>query len=1081
MEKFEVDIVEVRCYLIGPPGAGKLSLASKFKSLGLSGTKTETRYTDKQKDPKDLYGLGIKKDAVLYKQYEEKSFLEKKEIQKEIQRFDYRKLLKVLDLEGAHVTLNFLPILEAKELSKIPEDKKNEDIDITEYPKVETLEYIEELIETKDGTQQTKIHNIIKEVFLDFKLMKEEIMFLMSKPPKYNTSRTIHLFLFCFSYLDIYNIKKLSVYIDYLSKHFNLLGEGVKCAVVGNNADKNTIRDKEEGIIVKNLFKCKSHYETYQRKKREEALAESNYYYNSNYTKQNDKDHSEEEPTIEMFYYEIIEGPNFNFGTTFEVMFKDLIFKELILGRSDDKEGQRQREYKRVEELLHQIVSMKPTFSKAERNTFTYPQTPGPNKYDNNVYDYPKDKELFRMTFSNTKGHRFANKIFIDKQGPIFPKYAKENRKIESGKDKNKKDQKARTEYAGFNNWNNRKKNEMMDMLDSNIPGYSLGTKQGHYDFKKERKLKSQLQAKELEDAIVDNKMTLHIKKPPRFKEQKDFSLYEENRKLNLQEIADKVKRKEDEGLLKRKEILQKQENERQRKIDEINLKQQKRDKYLEERTMQRTAQSDMFRSKSASKTFTKHFSDTPGPANYNTTTQYIPGKKGFTFGMKCTNERKKNKNDPEPDFATFKSDFDRILEKPGYKTTAPRFKEVPLYIPVERNDLEKLEKRTPNPNANGLQSRERFFNKRKENYNRVLQNKDRIQKEREDDLYNLMCRLPRNDDNETGDYYMNNINYNQVEERSPNYTMKGRYEHGGIFDTADNTNKLNPNDEGTDVYGKPLQDETYFNNLSRPQFNAVKPALPSFSFGKAERFYTKLPYKGKVLDEDEEMQYMLFKDGVFAPPDQQILYNPYAWKVYHNKGDRSSSYIKPQRENTSKYYKIKGFAEEIVDKTKQETKDRIEELKQLKETYLQEKREVLLKKTRAIREQEEELIRMKKYEEMKEKRKMLQEEEIKREESERMKRDLMNDEERAVYDRRMLKEKREKIEEEQMKVEMKERQRRRGDFPHPRNAIQITKYTKKEDDKREGEQFMEEQQMINEIEDGGEVSGENEGDEYIE
>ena len=61
--------------------------------------------------------------------------------------------------------------------------------------------------------------------------------------------------------------------------------------------------------------------------------------------------------------------------------------------------------------------------------------------------------------------------------------------------------------------------------------------------------------------------MTLHIKRPPRFKQQKDFSQYEENKKENLRALADRVKEKEDEGERKRKEILKQQEEERNKKI----------------------------------------------------------------------------------------------------------------------------------------------------------------------------------------------------------------------------------------------------------------------------------------------------------------------------------------------------------------------------------------------------------------------------------------------------------------------------------------------------------------------------------
>lgn len=136
---------------------------------------------------------------------------------------------------------------------------------------------------------------------------------------------------------------------------------------------------------------------------------------------------------------------------------------------------------------------------------------------------------------------------------------------------------------------------------------------------------------------------------------------------------------------------------------------------------------------------------------------------------------------------------------------------------------------------------------------------------------------------------------------------MKGRYEHGSIFAIQDNAMKLNPNEEGTDINGKPIQDENYLNSLPRPQFNSVKPGLPAFSFSKAERFYTKQPYKSKNLDDESER--MLFKDGKFAPDDQKFFSTQgLMGKANFNSSCTSSKSTGPP------YYLIKGFADIIVE-----------------------------------------------------------------------------------------------------------------------------------------------------------------------
>ena len=136
---------------------------------------------------------------------------------------------------------------------------------------------------------------------------------------------------------------------------------------------------------------------------------------------------------------------------------------------------------------------------------------------------------------------------------------------------------------------------------------------------------------------------------------------------------------------------------------------------------------------------------------------------------------------------------------------------------------------------------------------------------------------------------------------------MKGRYEHGSIFAIQDNATKLNPNEEGTDINGKPIQDENYLNSLPRPQFNSVKPGIPAFSFSKAERFYTKQPYKSKNLDDESER--MLFKDGKFSPDDQKFFSTQgLMGKANFNSSCTSSKSTGPP------YYLIKGFADIIVE-----------------------------------------------------------------------------------------------------------------------------------------------------------------------
>ncbi len=83
------------------------------------------------------------------------------------------------------------------------------------------------------------------------------------------------------------------------------------------------------------------------------------------------------------------------------------------------------------------------------------------------------------------------------------------------------------------------------------------------------------------------------------------------------------------------------------------------------------------------------------------------------------------------------------------------------------------------------------FLNDRQRDLEKVMN-----EEEREQRIEELIRKLPRTglDNGEYYDYYINDINYAQVEERSLNYTMKGRYQHGSIFDIADNYDAVTNN-----------------------------------------------------------------------------------------------------------------------------------------------------------------------------------------------------------------------------------------------------------------------------------------------
>lgn len=138
---------------------------------------------------------------------------------------------------------------------------------------------------------------------------------------------------------------------------------------------------------------------------------------------------------------------------------------------------------------------------------------------------------------------------------------------------------------------------------------------------------------------------------------------------------------------------------------------------------------------------------------------------------------------------------------------------------------------------------------------------------------------------------------------------MKGRYEHGSIFDVPDNcTVPLDP-DEKTDVYGKPIQTPEYKKNLPNPQFNSVKPGIPAFSFTQANRFFSKPLYVPK----NNKKNPLLFEDGKFAPDEAKFFFNV-GQDNYNYMGKSERKQLNPENKYPGPgQYKIPGFADAVV------------------------------------------------------------------------------------------------------------------------------------------------------------------------
>lgn len=686
---------------------------------------------------------------------------------------------------------------------------------------------------------------------ISLKYTKKEIEHFILQHPKNPKSQIEHLFLFCFDLKDYSTFEKIQIYFTEINKHFNI-SSNYQMALIGNKLDQKINMIQEE----------KEQFDSFISK-------------------------------IGIKYYEISTLMFFNFESFFENIFKDLIVPA-IPELSDDNFLNR----------LHLFLTLKPNFSKGKRSAFMFNDNPGPGQYNPNIYEYSKDREEFKSSFDNRSG-RFKTKIFINKEGPLFPSYQKDKESLHNKEGiKSKKEKRKNETFQSTNVWDNQMKKEIKEALEINVPGYSLGTKTGRFNLKQSRKLEKIKQNMKLSEAFEENDMKLHIKNSPVIRDKSHYEKYDIARKENYDSKINEMKRQEE--IIKSKHEENKARHENQRLIKEKKIK-EKEEKYsLIFKEKERERSESYQKSTSQVHKALKPLCITPGPNAYD-----IRGKfdmrKGFTFGSKYYISKDKYKNEPEPQYPNISSEFDEIVRKAqrsvGKKAFAERFITPKTIQPGDpRSIYDKLKKWEEN-RLNSLRSSNlaAFLNERKQQFERVQINKENIQQEKEEELESQIRKQFEKGDTESN-FLIRKINYKLVEEQSPMFSIKGRYEHGGIFQSQSKVGDINSLNSNNNQL---TEDQS---NLPVPKFNSVKPSLPAFSFGKAGRFDDLYPKDNSTVASTNEM---IFSEGQFAPEDTKS----YQTKEVFMGTARKSTICKDNGVPGPGYYKIKGFAEEVVEK----------------------------------------------------------------------------------------------------------------------------------------------------------------------
>ena len=717
-----------------------------------------------------------------------------------------------------------------------------------------------------DGATQCKIdedlssddedEEIFHEYHIKFSMSKKCILNYLRMFAENNNDKNTNedIFLFMYDLSDFTTFERMMLYYDSLNKRFKLHENKAKCVIIGNKSEKKMLLTKEDTEKMDSFFNLDESFKK----------------------------------------FEISNKLHFNFSKFLGE------FIENIVDEPYDKDK------------LKQILVNKFSFNKAKRNLIQVEtDVPGPNKYYTNVYAFYSMEE--RNEILNTKKKRFNDKIFVNKRGPLF--YS------------NKKDEERRIRNSEYEGHKKPGTSQIQTKIENNFvngnkgKGATFGEAPTKYNLKSERTKRIDERNKEYLDAFGENILT-SIGLPYTLKREDNYLDGCHNRKYQYQQNL----------LEQRKTKMGKYLELRDKNYEKLNQEliaksQAYKDKYVEydeKKSKQRYL--DMIYSNNAkileninshteiNALLKKEAEEKNLPKMYDVRGNLFNPKKGAIILGKRKYKEKENNNAP---YMQLKTDFDYITQHSkqysiGY---SPRYKdEVLKHIPQQTEkvfDESKFERFKEN----------REKSEKKANTEQFLSD-CRLRKARHDDLMKAI-----KDDAKTYHesllmkYYSKNpqdmekppeINYSLVEESAPQYTLKGRHEKKPKQEIRENK------DSYFDLNGKKIPVD--YDNLEKPDIAAVRWKIPSFSFGKDERFDID-KYKQTIL----ENRKFVFKDEEKDENDKEKknVINALSDRtdfcglgLFDSKSNRSELDNQSVRQYPGPgQYKIKGFAEEIVEK----------------------------------------------------------------------------------------------------------------------------------------------------------------------
>ena len=673
---------------------------------------------------------------------------------------------------------------------------------------------------------------------LSNKLSLKDTCIISEKLNDFNVS-VFTLFIFLYDMSNFYSFESLILYYSKITKMFRFNEEeNFKACIIGNKKDKKVVMEADQLSVFNEFLK------------------------NTNLKK-----------------FEMSTKPFFVFDKFFIEFFFQMFS---IFEQNETAAKDKLFLNKDFIQNFEKLVKSRPNFCRQKRADLNkVDQVPGP-EYDLNCFGYNSPEEM-KLVFSDKKS-RFNKKIFANKSGPIFHEDKSLKHMLPKDKDKNI----INMEIKG-------------GLYNKPISGYSFGILNGKLNLLQKRKeLRNQRSINFNENIDRYNNSPIHDAPLKQSRDEEYFEnalkkkiLYKQNliqeRQLKMNKILhihnENLKKIEEEKKIKNKKlILQKSFSTPNLLLNSANnispFEEMTKEK---ERSIIKQRYHDAIYSKNHInlEKYNKQLSKIrlmssmqlePEPYFIDIRENMLNPSKGIKMHEEFKLSRKRKDLEPHPQYRLIKDDFDKIVESGEKKIFNLKDNEDEIIRKIKREEkinqeeqkyLENLEKKEEKRNKWILNKEESIALKKKQLQELSVEKFLKHQKllEQEEDKKRIIADLRRDISIQKGygdPYEINPINYSQIEESSPKYSIKGRY--------IIRRSRINDPQNfilGTNIepLAKKILEEK---NRPLPNYNAIKVRLPRIIFNKAERFPKPKP------STDDSIYIPLFDNGIFKPPDHK-------------------------------------------------------------------------------------------------------------------------------------------------------------------------------------------------------------------